>query len=117
MSDQQRIEQFLLRLKDSGLSSPHGYYWDRFYKSIHSAAKRNGQIKERIPIPLILNGTKACNADKLERLGQQLHWSAQHGCLDHAFSVLMSIDEVNWNSGSLSAWHKPETWFDEEDTE
>jgi hypothetical protein len=100
-ADKQRIDDYLGGLKAEWRSSPEGIYWHRFFELLRSHAQ-----PDEPPRPFILAGSASSNASKLARLGEQLEWAAQHGCLDEALNYLGSVDRVHWSSCLPEHWDK-----------
>lgn len=95
------IEQFLRALKADGRSSPSD--WQQF----HSFLERKRQPRQTPPsVPLILAASGESNASKHERLGEQLVWASEHGCLDEALDYLNAIPRDQWNSCAQEQWHQ-----------
>lgn len=106
MTDEERKDVFLNLLKEKGLSSPAGKYWDRFCKYI----KRNAENPddEKLLNPLILGGAIASHAVKHERLSEHLDWAIRHSCFDKALLYLEKMPEGHWNK-----CYRPEEWDEE----
>lgn len=100
-ADRLRIDEYLAALKAEWRSSPEGIYWHRFFELLQSYAQADGP-----PRPFILSGSASSNASKLVRLGEQLEWAAQHGCLDEALNYLGGVDRAHWSSCLPVRWDK-----------
>ncbi|MDP2318233.1 MAG: hypothetical protein Q8O42_02685 [Acidobacteriota bacterium] len=95
------IDRFLLALKIDGRSSPVD--WHRFHLFLEQR-KQPGQAAP--PAPLILAASGESNASKHERLGDQLVWAHERGCLDEALDYLAAIPQEHWNSCPLDKWNQ-----------
>lgn len=91
-----RIERFLLAIRSEGRSSPLN--WHTFYEFL-LIKKRNS--RDMPPAPFILAALNESNSSKHARLGDQLRWAEEHGCLEEAISYLEGIPAEEWNSGRL----------------
>jgi len=97
------IEASLEALKEQGRSSPAGLHWQRFHKLL-LAHRLQGQGEP--PVPFILAAAGESDASKHRRLGDQLRWAEQNGCLAEALRFLAQLRPEDWNVGSLAAWHQ-----------
>ncbi len=93
-----RIRGFLDPLKSEGRSSPAGLYWSKFYEFLCS---RRLPGPNAPPVRLILGGSGEPNADKHQRLTEQLRWALLNDCLDEATEHLRSIPSERWNAGPM----------------
>ncbi len=97
------IETCLGTLKAQGRSSPGGLHWQRFYELLLG---HRGQGHGDPPVPLILAASGESDASKHNRLGDQLRWAEQSGCLTEAIRFLTVLPAENWNVGALANWHQ-----------
>lgn len=100
--DRQRIDDFLAALKSEWRSSPEGIYWHRLWELL----KTHASAEDEPPKPFILSASASSNASKLRRLGEQLEWAANHGCLDAAFQYLSGVDRGYWSSCLPERWDR-----------
>ena len=84
-ADPTTIDTCLGALKAQGRSSPAGLHWQRFYELLMG---HRGQGRGHPPVPLILAASGASDASKHHRLGDQLRWAEQNGCLAEAIRFL-----------------------------
>lgn len=96
-----RVEEFLATLKAEGRSSPLD--WQRFHRFLE---KRKQPGRSDPPVPLILAASGASGATKHQRLGDQLYWAQENGCLDDALVSLSAIDADAWNCCSAEKWNR-----------
>lgn len=100
-NDSPRIEEFLARLKLEGQSSPRD--WQRFYLFL---MKRRQPGHSDPPVPLILAAACESAAVKHRRLGEQVYWAQENGCLDEALLHLGGIAVDEWNRCPPDKWHQ-----------
>ena len=98
-----RVEEYLSDLKKAGRSSPDGIAWQQFFETLRKRKRSTGGDP---PVPIILAASGESNAVKHRRLGAQLDWARENGCLDEALATLQSIPNDQWNIGSLTRWEK-----------
>ena len=111
MDYEARIADYIAKLKSEWRSSPAGIHWHRFYQRI----TRNIPKDEWPPNPLILGGSIASDAHKLERLEVHLKWAAQCDRLDEAIRLLDRIPKKDWNIGDEQTWFNSVSMFDEDE--
>jgi hypothetical protein len=114
------IKEFLIALKGDGRHSPRG--WHRFYMFLKSKGRTLGLEEPRLTQdrgfrigaessldeparPLILAASGESAASKHERLGEQLYWAREHGCLDDALRYLKKIPTEEWDSCPPEQWY------------
>lgn len=102
-ADARRIEAYLASLQAEWRSSPAGLDWHRLVKLLDA---HSSNPDDQPPPPFILAASGESNASKLHRLGEQLRWAAEHGCLDAALTFLDNVPLEKWNTGGPHRWNK-----------
>ena len=110
MSENERKNSFLAEMKSKGVSSPKAQQWDKFTKLILLAAQNKGEIRCKLKNPLILAGAIANDAEKHERLSEQLDWAIDHRCFQEGMQYLESLSSDEWNYCNLAGWDYVHPW-------
>ena len=85
MTDEDRRQQFLAKIKSQGRSSPAGKYWAEFHALLKYHGRTGGCDATNVPDPC---GIRRIESTKLDRLAQQLRWAIDHECFAQAVAFL-----------------------------
>lgn len=96
-----RVEEYMAGLKTEWRSSPID--WHSFHQFLKNKQTPNGTPP---PVPMILAASAESAASKHRRLGEQLMWAAQNGCLSEAIEELDRIPKENWENSSEEKWNR-----------
>ena len=108
MTNEERKQRFLARIRSEGRSSPEGKHWADFH-ALLIRFQKVGEV-EAPPVPLILAASGESNRSKHQRLSEQLDWAIVNGCFDEAILFLESLSDDKWNTGASNDWNNDHYW-------
>lgn len=103
----QKLEDLKEYVTSDDRICPNPDSWNNFSRVLRREAEHRG-VSEKLPHPLILSGWWGSrDADKRQRLIEQIQYSEKNGFLEKAVEFLRSLHEEDWHHCPEERLHAP----------